>query len=238
MVDRRTIIKAVGGIGLALGIGSQQAAAEGSHNRRTERNVNDDTDTLPACFSTDIQTVSLYVENEAGNRAPFDDPDTPLYEARGRNPVLSPDDRHVTWDEFSGVEGAITVECREGGTHVELLLSGLIPDGLYTLWVGTFGPGGFDPEAEDPFQNLRGVGAMGPPDGSENDVRASASGQARIGATVPGGPLSMFGEIGDCALTDEYEFHVVGAYNLDDQSYGPDFGPEGTAVEQFLFAFT
>jgi hypothetical protein len=47
----------------------------------------------------------------------------------------------------------------------------------------------------------------------------------------------MQGSIGACALTDEFEWHVVGAYHIDGQSHGPSLGPDGTAVEQFGFIF-
>jgi hypothetical protein len=44
------------------------------------------------------------------------------------------------------------------------------------------------------------------------------------------------GEIGECALTDEFEYLVIGAYHMDGQTSGPGLGPAGTAVEQFAFS--
>jgi len=66
---------------------------------------------------------------------------------------------------------------------------------------------------------------------------ASADGKGKITAITPASDLSMAGTIGGCVLTDEYEWHVAGAYHLDDKSHGPDLGPDGTAVEQFGFIF-
>ena len=90
------------------------------------------------------------------------------------------------------------------------------------------GFGGFDPT----FANLIGLGALGSNDGAHNAFRASASGEGEVSAITPPGPLSVFGSMGGCALIDEFEAHVVGAYHIDGQSHGPSLGPDGTAVEQ------
>ena len=92
---------------------------------------------------------------------------------------------------------------------------------------------GFDPT----FANLIGLGAIGSQSGTQNAFRASASGEGDVSAITPPGSLSMFGAIGACALTDQFEWHVVGAYHIDGQTYGASPGPEGTAVEQFGFVF-
>ena len=82
-----------------------------------------------------------------------------------------------------------------------------------------------------------GIGALGLPAGTQNVFRASAAGDGSISATTSAGPLSMQGSIGACALTDEFEWHVVGAYHIDNASHGASLGPDGTAVEQFGFIF-
>ena len=58
-----------------------------------------------------------------------------------------------------------------------------------------------------------------------------------MSAITEAGPLSAMGSIGACAPTDQFEWHVVGAYHIDGQSHGAVLGPDGTAVEQFGFIF-
>jgi hypothetical protein len=125
------------------------------------------------------------------------------------------------------------VKCLDHGTHVTLHLSGLIPDGVYTVWVLTFRSPGFDPTLE----NLSGVGTLGTPDGTRNIFTASSKGEGDITAITRVGPLSAMGSIAECALQDEFEFHVVGVYQIDGAANGPDLSPDGTAVEQFGFVF-
>jgi hypothetical protein len=158
-----------------------------------------------------------------------------LFEIRKKNPVVDTYGKQLTFAEFSTVRGTITVEGREGGTYVSLDLTGLIPNGLYTIWNVTFNEPGFDPSKEE--NNIRGVGVIGKGDGSESYFKASPSGTGHISAFTPQGPLSMVGEIAAHPFADEIEWHVVGAYHMDDQSHGPDLGPDGTVVEQFAFTF-
>ena len=61
------------------------------------------------------------------------------------------------------------------------------------------------------------------------------TGEGAVSAITRPGPLSTFGSIAACALTGEFEWHVVGAYHIDGQSHGPTLGPAGSAVEQFGF---
>jgi len=112
-------------------------------------------------------------------------------------------------------------------------LSGLIPDGVYSIKLLTFKSPGFD----GTFTNLIGLGVLGSGDGSHSSFVAGADGTGSISAITPGGPLSVFGTIAGCALTGEFEFHVVGVYHIDGRTYGGAEAPAGTAVEQFAFLF-
>ena len=132
---------------------------------------------------------------------------------------------------FDAVAGSAAAKCVTQGTHVVLHLSGLIPRGVYSVWSLVFRAPGFDPT----FANLTGLGALGEAGGGANTFRASAHGEGTLSAIVPAGPLSVFGAIGACALTDAFEWHVVGAYHLDGQTHGATPGPAGTFVEQFGF---
>jgi hypothetical protein len=187
----------------------------------------------PSTTSEVIFHVPLFVET-AARRAPVDPADA-LYETRKHQPVVTPGGEPVTLQAFEAVHGRVSVACVDGGVRVKLNMEGLIPNGVYSIWIATFGPQGFDPAA--PERNRVGLGALGARDGSESFFVASAAGTGTLAATTPAGPLSTFGEIGACPLTETGEWHVVGAYHIDGQTHGPEPGPLGTFVEQFAFRF-
>lgn len=194
----------------------------------------------PSERTTDIINVPLFIEDADGNDAPTD-PGTLIYETRFHNPILAPDGHHMTFEEFNAVEGRASVRCGLRGTRVSMHLSGLIPKGVYTIWNVTFKPPGFDGTLDSLFTNLIGIGALGSSVGSDNTFKATSSGRGHIMATTPEGPLSMLGNIARCALADEFEWHLVGAYHIDGQSHGPTPGAtvedDGSFVEQFGFIF-
>jgi hypothetical protein len=119
------------------------------------------------------------------------DPETPLYESRGGQPILAPDGHHVTLGEFDMVMGRADVRCVRSGTHVVIHLMGLIPNGVYTLWIRVYDEGG----------NFYGGGAAGKP------FTASASGNGTLSAIIPAGDLSVMGAVGSCLLT-EYRRYI------------------------------
>jgi hypothetical protein len=130
-----------------------------------------------------------------------------------------------------------------------LHLRNLIPGATYRLWLLTFKDPGFDLGPPLDFSNLIGEGALGPNDRSRNTFTASASGEGQITRIHPAGPLSEtlpeppFANepAGACLLTDEFEWHVVAAFQQPGQPRGRDIGPPalfpGTAVEHFTFIF-
>lgn len=194
--------------------------------------------------TTDIITIPFFVVD--GNGAAIDPantaPGTLLFDARAHAesgafvPVTAPDGRQVTWGEFTMVQGDITARCIPQGTQIVLHLSNLIPKGVYTVWNVTFDQTGFSvPHPLTLNTSWIGVGPSGPNDGSRNTFTASASGRASISTITPAGPLGVFGEIGGCALTDEFEWHVAGLYHMDGLSHGSDLGPIGTMAEHFAF---
>lgn len=185
----------------------------------------------PSTFMGAIASMSMFVEDADGETPT--DPAALLFETVQHNPIMAPDGRQVTFAEFSAATGTASVECIDAGTRVTVALSGLIPNGVYTLWNVVFDAPGFEPT----FEHMSGLGTLGPADGSQNGFVASATGTARVSATTPPGALSMVGEIEGCVLTDEFEWHLVGAYHLDHRTYGPDLGPEGTVAEQFAMVF-
>lgn len=177
------------------------------------------------------------------------DPTTPLYYRRTGLPILAPDGHQVTAGEFSAVSGSIEVRCVESGTQISMHLRDLIPHATYRVWLLTFKEPGFDIGPPPDFSNLTGEGALGPADRSRNTFTASATGEGQITRIHPAGPLSETipeppyanEPVGGCLLTDEFEWHVVAAFQQPGQPAGQDIGPPalfpGTAVEHFTFIF-
>ena len=182
-------------------------------------------------FKTDaIEPVHMFLVDKDGNEPT--DPSAPVYESRKMNPVLTPNGHHVTLGEFDGVKGKLKLMCTEEGTQVKLKLEGLIPFGLYSVWVLVFEEPGFTPD----FAHEIAEGVPGGNAGKYSSFVAGSDGTATYSEIVPKGNMSFFGNVGDCLL-DEYEVHVVGAYHMDGQTYGGELGPDGKAVEQFAFVY-
>ncbi|WP_422106595.1 hypothetical protein [Winogradskyella sp.] len=195
-----------------------------------DNETNNRTETL-----SDVITVPFFIQNDTGNTPT--NPNELIYEIRENEPIVDTDGNHMSFGEFSTVEGSITVTCLRNGVDIDVTLSGLVPHGVYTLWHVTFNEGGIDPTQD--MLNIRGIGAIGAGDGLDNFFIASPNGTANISAFSPTpSNLSMIGDIKDCPLYNEEEWHIVGSYHLDGKTYGPDLGPDGTVVEQFAFVFT
>lgn len=208
-------------------------------------------DASPVSGSTNLIVVAgLTVDADGNTVIPVAaDPGTPLYYRRDGQPILGPDGHHVTAGEFAAVRGSIAVKCLTTGTHIEMHLRDLIPNATYRVWLLTFRSPGFSLGPPPDFSNLIGEGALGPNDRSRNTFVASAAGEGQIARIHPPGPLSEtlpdppFANepAGPCLLTDEYEWHVVAAFQQPGHAGGPETGPPalfpGTAVEQFTFIF-
>ncbi len=178
-----------------------------------------------------VVTVPLFIED--AKRHEPSGASTPLFEARQHHPVTAPDGHQLTLEQFQSVRGSLKVECANPGTKFTLQLTGLVPNGVYTMWIVTFDK----PGSSEDLSHLRGIGTLGDALGSQNAISASASGEGSLTVVSYAGPLSVMGTIGDCALDDAFEFHVVGAYHIGGLTFGPSLGPEGMAVEQFAFGF-
>lgn len=158
------------------------------------------------------------------------------------------DGHWFTWNEFSnGVDGTVTVDCQGKGTDVSFMGEGLIPNGLYTVWVVTFEEPGFHFDSREIFpfgadgtaaENVIGAGALGWPwdDEPANRFRADNEGKGMVSTNHPKGELSIFGEVGNCLL-DEFELHFVIDFHLDDQTHGAVPGGPGEHVEHVGAAF-
>jgi hypothetical protein len=159
-------------------------------------------------------------------------PETPLYEFRKGNPLLGPGGQcHITLGEFKQVAGSIAVKCTKAGTRVAIHMTGLIPHGVYTIWIAK-------PDPANPAKPPEQFGALGSEDGATgNSITADGNGEAYISATNPGGKLSGAGTIGACWLQDEPMVQVAGVYHIDGQAHGATAGPDGTYAGQFAFVF-
>lgn len=161
-------------------------------------------------------------------------PDTPLYESRQNEPILAPDgERHVTWGAFRSAEGAVIVKCTRNGTHLVTHLSGLLPKGVYSVWIDVFAPGASAP-LRIPYTEIDEKGKS-----KGNVVRASAQGEGHISGFVP--PRALDGvQISACMLEDvkrqKYDWRVVGIYHIDGTP-GIGDAEAGTFVEHVAFAF-
>jgi hypothetical protein len=160
--------------------------------------------------------------------------DTPIFESREGNAIYAPGPekkrRQLTLKEYQQACGSIYVRCTiQHGTRTAMHLNGLIPGGVYTVWLAK-------PDPAD-MTKMLGVGALGKRDGSENHFTADQNGEADIVGSTPGGDLSTFGRIADCWLTDEPIVQVAGVYHIDGKTHGPATGPDGTYAAQFAFVF-
>lgn len=159
------------------------------------------------------------------------EPNTPLYGALPEPdmPIIAPDGRHVTLAEWMTVDGTAHIERQPDGTEVSLELTGLIPDGVYTLWAAYFTDPPFNYETPN-FPHNPGLGVLGGGDGSLSVLEVDEHGAATYVATHPAGPLSVRG--GDAplwALEEASDFVVLGIYHLDGQLHGALPGPHAGA---------
>lgn len=189
--------------------------------------------------------------------SPVPDPQDRLVERREGNPVDDGTNESVLdgthqlrWGEFKALNGRITMGCNgDGSTDVGVRVSGLVPNGLYTLWVIVFDSPGFDFDTRDIFpfaapgtagEHFLGAGPLGPQDGSENRFRARGS-HGELSTTHPTGELAIPGpgpegpvkyNVEGCLL-EEFEVHIVGDYHLDGNTHGHFPGGPGQHVEHF-----
>jgi hypothetical protein len=155
---------------------------------------------------------------------------SPVFESRKGNPVLAPDGHQLTLAEVNNARGTVSIKCTSQGTHSSLHMTGLIPNGVYTITLSTYkAPGGPD--------NQSAVGALGQdPDGKGNVMIADEDGEGFLMAVNPAGPLTANGgSIGACLSTSEFQARLEGVYHIDGQTYGKTEGPDGAWVEQFAF---
>ncbi|MEO8428984.1 MAG: hypothetical protein ABI651_17960 [Verrucomicrobiota bacterium] len=171
--------------------------------------------------------VNMFVTGPGGS--PIPPLDTPLFGVHCPGcPITAPDGHQIMLGEWVKAQMTATVRCIPDGTHVEVRMTGLIPNGVYTIWVLVFN-GPFDPT----FSTLVGGGSLGANDGSQNSFKASANGQGQLVVNMP--PTTLLAipyDVKGCLL-DEVEVHLVGVYHSDGMTYGPVPGYAHSAEVQF-----
>ena len=154
-----------------------------------------------------------------------------IFELAEEFPPDSPPTRSLTWERFKAVRGELEGTVLPDGLLVELSLSQLIPNGVYTLWIKAWEKAGTDAPVSDP----KCSGVLGLQDGSESAFVASPDGTARVEVFTPNGRLSMFGEFDSRTVLQCLDLFVVGVYHLDNKPGGPQLLADGSAIEQFGF---
>ena len=211
------------------------------------------TTTTVVLTSTGPETVSLIVMDYAsqpasaiqvtadGGEAP-EGPDTPLFRRVGvrgvvtYHPLLAPDGHQLTRAEWVTAQGTATITCEDGGTRYDLEFTGLIPDGVYTIWhfpttepITSRLPSG---QIEDPMASGKGLagGALGDANGDDNAFTADAEGNAVLNVLA-----ADRDPIPKCTLAGG-TFLVV-LYHLDNLTWGDGPGPDKTNASHGVFSY-
>jgi hypothetical protein len=198
---------------------------------------------------SESEVVSMFWRDAGGAPLTPDSPeDTPVYDARFHNAATAPDGHQLTVGELTTVTASATAKCVGPGTQIKIDAEGLVPNGVYTVWLLIFNgpfPAGPGPIGPFPFGNLAGLGPLGQHDGSQNSFQADENGEGHLNVVVHPGllyaeppPPFLAGvqyPINGCL--DELEFHLVAVYHFDSMTYGSGPGYNHGAVEQFGFRF-
>jgi hypothetical protein len=125
------------------------------------------------------------------------------------------------------VRGTVTTRCASSGSLLDFDLSGLEPNGRYSVWVFLFGRSRSAVAPDDAVA----AGALGG-QGTRHEFDADSSGRARLVVLQRPGPLSSFGAVGGCLL-DQPQWRVVGGLHPRGVRAGIYMPPPGEIVAQF-----
>ena len=181
---------------------------------------------------------------EGNTISAMSDPNTPLYASRGSKPAfLAPDGHHLTFGEFDRVQGLAVANCSGAGTHLTLNLKGLLPDGIYTVWLIVREHG------MDGSPVLVGLGSFGAAAGGDSQLIVAADGTSSISVVQPAGSLSTSVPpqpeasmderyvVGSCLFEEAiFEAHVI--YHNDGLMHGDYPGSGETWATQAAFVFS
>lgn len=212
----------IGSERLAITIGEARAAAADFTLRNTPQPsvlVYADTDIMGEIRNADGQ-----IPKDASER---------LYAANvfigpnaGQVPIMAPDGHHVTLAEWQMATGEITASCSNGVSRYHGSFTGLIPDGVYTVWLHVLAEHKEPHEPVSRFTDLLGSGPAGPSDGSQTTVRAAADGSGSFSSSRAAGDMSMGGQHPECSVSEAEGLLFVLNYHIDGKTHGPFPGPD------------
>ena len=177
-----------------------------------------------------IELVQYLFHIESRNGEPPANDTDLIWNNRGHTPIIAPDGHQITLGEFLQVRGVAEVTTPGQGTSVALDLQGLIPGGLYSLWVLTFETPGF----HGTYDHLVGYGAFALTGTGGNTFTAGSSGTTSISGTMHAQSLSVFGSVRNCLCT-EYEVHIIAAYHLNNLIKNGNPGDLDSWITHFMF---
>lgn len=188
---------------------------------------------LQAVLNYGAVDVFHEIRNESGNFPT--DPDERLYAANHYqppigllNPIKAPDGHHVTLSEWRTAKGTLMVHCNGLNSIVEIVLSGMIPNGVYTTWLGYLNkpkkPG--DPLNFGEDFVYRFNPPLGDPSGADNVLIADVDGN--IDATV---------EHPGCILAGAVALGMPILYHINGKTFGGGAIPDTEEVTQLIIYF-
>ena len=187
---------------------------------------------IPTAFYVDDQGESPgdATRDDAGLRKLTEDGSVPV--------TRHPSGEQVTWGTFRRADGELDVACTDEGTELELSMTGLLPQGVYTGWIAFFAPPGY---AEAGMDALTGFGPVGPQSGAQSVFVADANGVGDLTVVTPPGALSVAlagpQQVPACLL-DAYEVHVIAAYHMDGKTYGGVPGDADVVAEHLAWVLS
>ncbi len=151
------------------------------------------------------------------------------------HPIIAPDGHHLTLEEWQTATGSATVACEGGETVYHLEFTGLIPNGVYTIWNFVLTRQLSATSSINMATDVAASGALG--DGESNTLVASENGAAELEVRAQPGPLTMFGDLSPCAITTTPGFVLIINYHIDGQTHGGVPGPDKDDVAHLLIYF-
>ncbi len=152
-------------------------------------------------------------------------------------PIYAPDGHQLTFSEWKEAEGTARFRCNGRATYYEMEFSGLIPNGVYTVWISPLVSRKTVQSVWTPSTDMLGLGALGGSGGLKNIVTADELGIATLTGDMGNGALSNFGELVSCALTSSKGLALILDYHIDGNTYGDTAGPDHTEVGHMIFLF-
>ncbi len=181
--------------------------------------VYDDTDTFGelrnAAGDMPVDDVDLVYARNA-----FEEPIGELY------PIEAPDGHHLTLGEWRQAKGTATASCDGEITKYSLSFSGLIPNGVYTVWHLLLDKRKESDQSVSIENELVGMGALGGGNGEFNNIIASPTGEGQLTVEVAPGPMSLIGDHPACSITSLPGFFMVLNYHIDGKTHGIRPGPD------------